>query len=130
MSLPTVSPPMVPAITRRSLKTSTKITLCRLALTHCKSNARLPGKPPLTVNTRAQEMGFSGVQMHVDGRSGENTCAVAAQRGHFDHATQHGAPVGREPNGHTFLAPAATSAPLYHLVVPPCRRAPVRGRHR
>ena len=42
MSFPTVRPPMVPAITRRSLKTSTKITLCRLTLTYCKSNSRLP----------------------------------------------------------------------------------------
>ena len=35
ISFPTVRPPMVPAITRRSLNTSTKITLCRLTLTHC-----------------------------------------------------------------------------------------------
>ena len=33
ISFPTVMPPMVPAITSRSLNTSTKITLCRLTLT-------------------------------------------------------------------------------------------------
>ena len=74
---------MVPAITRRSLNTSTKITLCRLTLTHRKSNSRLPTRiarfqwPPAGPGTAL----FFGESIGLFGpSSGENTRLLSAVR--------------------------------------------------